>query len=764
MTADRLGEAAERFVLAARRHPECRKGDIVSVDEQGALIALDMNVEMPLAFKADGISPNGVLTSEIVQVRLRGDYPWSSPSFYLREDFPRDLPHLEPASLGRPPRPCLVDGDQREYFFQFGLVELGVFRLIHQLALWLQRAAEGTLIHHGRGWEPTLRRNLSNCVSVDAEACRSAVDRNGGHRILKARFSRTTEDEKVVGDGAYAALNVSQEPTYLKREDKSLFSVGKGKEILYGETVCCLVWPDKLPSGKPFVAETYLPETVDTYGRLLERADELGCGRSLRLFFSNLQRVFEGYLLERPTPIAVILCARRPYALAGSSSEIELLPYVLEFRALKGRTSLLPAGEKQPVAPAMHVNVVNMESLRAISGAPKLSPVSMIGCGSVGSKMAMHLARSGIEVAALSDSGSLRPHHMARHAVVRAGLAGNKALELAEELKLLGQSPSVQQDDVLLCMENRDLRRKALPKGAAFAINTTASLGVREALSTLAANDVKTRISEGALFGRGDGGFLLLEGLSRNPTLCDLIAELYATVEDQRLRKLLFDPEFGLTEVQIGQGCGSLTMPMTDMRLSAMTAALTEHFVDSAQSGAEAGRIVIGAKAEKSSDTAWQRYEVAPFEVVSIEGPEEWTVRISRRVIDQIRSEVRQYPGVETGGVLIGTCSARLRAVTVIDVLAAPEDSLRSASRFVLGTKCLRTAIRKRHRQSGDTLFDVGTWHSHLADQGPSQLDRDTAKKLAEERPPPSVLLICAPSRFYALMHGEHPHDTRKVA
>ena len=125
-------------------------------------------------------SPNGVRTCETVTVRLRPDYPWSSPSFYLRKDFPQGFPTVQPGPLTDLPRPCLVDGNQREYFFQFGLVELGVFKLLHQLVKWLQRAAEGTLIHHGRGWEPTLRRDLSDVVAIDAENCRATVDRQGG--------------------------------------------------------------------------------------------------------------------------------------------------------------------------------------------------------------------------------------------------------------------------------------------------------------------------------------------------------------------------------------------------------------------------------------------------------------------------------------------------------------------------------------------------------------------------------------------------------
>ena len=69
------------------------------------------------------------------------------------------------------------------------------------------------------------------------------------------------------------------------------------------------------------------------------------------------------------------------------------------------------------------------------------------------------------------------------------------------------------------------------------------------------------------------------------------------------MRQLLFDPAFGLTEIQIGQGCGSLTMPMTDMRLSAMTAALTEEFVGMPRTVVDDGWIIIGSKAENLRHT-----------------------------------------------------------------------------------------------------------------------------------------------------------------
>jgi hypothetical protein len=745
---------AERFLAVARRHPECRAGRLIAIDKSGSSLEIDLNVEMPLAFKADGASPNRVRTLETVSVRLWPRYPWSSPSFYLRADFPRELPHLQPASVTELPQPCLVDGNQREFFFQFGLVELGVFNLVQQLVVWLGRAAEGTLIHHGRGWEPTRRYDLPDVVAINAEACRAMIERDGGYYALKARFFRKSDDGGLVDKSAFTWLDVSQTRTPLKRDDKELFARRKRDDIWSGETVCGLIWPDKLPSGDEFVATSYMPETVDTFSRLRERAAELGCSRPFGGFFDNLDRCWDGYFLEAQIPVGIILCARRPEKLTGSQSNIELLPYLIDIRPTKNWKSLLAAGDGEPVAPGRQLDDVNPILLGNVSGVSQIEPVAMLGCGSVGSKMAMHLARSGVKIPVVSDNGVIRPHNMARHALARSTFAGSKAPELAKELALLGQSTSSHEGNLVFDLAERERRKSILPKEARYAINTTASLGVREALSAISPKHVKSRLAEAALFGLGDGAFLFFEGASHNPTLCDLADELNATVTDGRVHKLLFDPKFGLTEIQIGQGCGSLTMPMTDARLSAMTAALTEEFVECTQTADAGGVIIVGTKEEGSSNTTWTRQNVAPFEVVSIEGPQGWTTRISQRVMAKLRKEVACHPKLETGGVLIGSCSARLRTVFVVDVIDAPPDSTRSATRFVLGTIGLKTAIQARHRASGGTLFDVGTWHSHLADHGPSNLDRATAKQLASERPPPSVLLIQAPTRLFALMHG----------
>ena len=73
-------------------------------------------------------------------------------------------------------------------------------------------------------------------------------------------------------------------------------------------------------------------------------------------------------------PIAIVLCARRPFHLIGSPSDIELLPYIVELRAAAERTSLFAAEGDEVVAPAMQLDVANPALLRRVSGAPRNRP------------------------------------------------------------------------------------------------------------------------------------------------------------------------------------------------------------------------------------------------------------------------------------------------------------------------------------------------------------------------------------------------------
>lgn len=753
MAADEEVSAADHVLRVALQHSECVSGEVVERDVGREQIRLDINVEMPLHMKVDGISPNGVLTCEPVLLKLPDSWPWKSPRFYLRDDFPRDFPHLMPFSA--PPRPCLVDGDQDEFFLQFGLVDYGVFHLIDQLAVWLRKAAINALIDPEQGWEPMMRREYRDVVELDAARARALVDRKGGWAVWRSNYYRRGDDGGLLGIDSEAWLSSDGTRTPLKASQKDdTFSASPMRGgIRMGSTVTVIIWPDKNPDGSEFVHSTYMPENVTTLGQLRARAREIGCARGLEAFFSNLERRFASLVVPVPIPVAVVLCARRPVHLIGSPSNIELLPYVIDIRAENERQTLFAQGDDEPVSPAAHYQSLCAPLLRSLSASPERLPLVMLGCGSVGSKLALHAARSGQDIICVSDQSSLRPHNMARHALSPSQLPFNKAEALCKELEGFGLRPEVHKGNLGEDLRDANLNSTLLPKRAGAIVNSTASLSVREALVEAATTRYRPRLFEAALFGLGRGAFLLADGPQHNPNHSDLVADMYASLDNTRAGKLLFDPKEGLAQIQIGQGCGSLTMQMSDAQLSAMTACLALEIDDLSAAPDSGGTIVLGTMDDGSPSTTWTRRNVRPFEIVDIAGTDGWKLRISQRVIDRIRSEVASYPNAETGGVMIGCTSARLRTVTVVDLLDAPCDSKRNASLFELGTTGLHSSIEARHNESGKTLFDVGTWHSHLQESGPSPTDWNTAADLAAERTPPSVLLITTPTRFHALMH-----------
>lgn len=754
MAASDLARYADEFLRVARAHPQHLNSGLVQVTEAAAHLFVVLDVEMTLAFRARARSDTGVAKHERVEIMFGPEYPWQWPRFFLRDDFPTALPHLTPGRGTVPPQPCLIDGSVGEFFSHFGLLEVGVIYLLDQMAVWLARAAAGQLMDPQQGWEPLPRYDATDDIVLDTDFVRGKVDRHGGWAVVKSTYHRCGTSEADLGSSARVYLFASNEQTPLYDDPEKLSytrrSLPSGNAM--GQTVTAIIWPGRHPGGQAIISETFFPETVHSLADLRTRAAAMGSEAHLETFLIRFEQSLSRQHAGFPIPVGIVLCVRRPFQLMNRQSVIELIPYAFEVRATPGRTQLYPPDNTQlRVVPLRPLERTSPQLLREVSGSPVLKSTSIIGCGSVGSKIALHLARAGATIKAVADHRNLLPHNMARHGVVCDPTPTPKAEVLARDLTELGQSPEIYLKSVISGLKQHADRRKLAPSGTELLINTTASLLVREALAQPTTRELAPRVAEVALFGRGHGALVFLEGQGRNPTLPDLMATLYASTMPAE-RTLLFDPVHGLTQVQIGEGCGSLTMQMTDARLSAMTAAATEEVERLSLGDQRDGEIVIGLCDPASRATAWRRLPVRAFRVIPVDGGQ-WTLRLSAEADAKIRGDIRQYPRVETGGYLIGTCSARLRTITVVDVLPAPADSSRSATLFVLGTAGAKDAILQRHRDSGNTLLDVGTWHSHLAETGASPTDRATARKLAAERAPPAVLLIATPASYCCIVH-----------
>ncbi len=97
-------------------------------------------------------------------------------------------------------------------------------------------------------------------------------------------------------------------------------------------------------------------------------------------------------------------------------------------------------------------------------------------------------------------------------------------------------------------------------------------------------------------------------------------------------------------------------------------------------------------------------------------------------------NEARKYAPLETGGILLGHLDEEAGLAQVVELVGAGPKARRERRRFAPDGPWQRSQLAARYRESGRTLHYLGDWHSHPTGDGPSQLDRETARRIASER------------------------------
>lgn len=734
MKSKRHSLSIARALQQIAAHPAVRSLRVIATEPE-TIVEFLIDAGLPSRWRAAGQSPNHVRAVEPVTARFGSGFPAAAPRFFLRDDFDRSHPHIQPRSAVGLPEPCISAVSLDEL-----LRARGVHGLLDQLVLWLERAARVELIAPIHGWEPTRRDHIDDIVVAAAGWLTALPRRDAETRVFEATCTSFGSLPAL----AYG-IAVTTQPTPLRSTFMSDLAARPRR------TICIAAWSGKLPTGQPFIADRYEPETVTDLASLHARAQRLGCGPQLASTLQLLQsRLDVDRRFKLPVPVALILLARRPCTVIGQASVWELLPYIME---ISGGDDLGPTSAK-PVRLAMHRETISPALLQRASGdeiQAATKPWTLLGCGSVGSHIAIYLARGGRGPANVVDKAWMAPHNYARHALLPISRHEGivllpKSYLLSDAIAALGQSATPH--DVDLLRARQLLPQNAVsPQEVSLLVNATGSLAVRETLAGDAPG-TRARATETCLFANGRVAYLGLEGPDCNPSVADLAADVYRLFSgDTRLSRLVADK--GPVELSIGQGCASLTLPMSDARLSAMAAPMAERIAAWHANGlpATSGRIFIGALDDDGMSVRWQQHEILPWTVLRSR-TSDISVRVAPDAGRKISEAVTARPGVETGGVLIGRWSDVTSTFHVVDVLSAPEDSEFSRQLFVLGTNGLTEAITDVVARSRGALYPLGTWHNHLVDSGPSQIDRRAAQMLAREQRIPVLLLIHTPGGY----------------
>ena len=741
--------AIARALKVIDLHPSVVGVEDVAVRPDGTIAAvIFIKTELWAAWRLAGESPSGVREIEPVTFTFGPMYPTLAPHVALRQDFRRDHPHLMPGPADEPPVPCIVDGRANE------LVELrGIDGLVEQLVEWLERAALGTLIDPTQGWEPVRRDGVDDVVVVDGTALRALARTEGGTRHVQTAFARCVHGDRHTYHVDHTALGaVAPEQTPICWEKR-------GEELFVGVGVGIVVWALPGAGGEPFVVDAYAPETVVALGDLRRRAADYRCSAQLDAAINRIAFRLRRTERFQSTPLTVTFLVRRPCDVIGTTSPIEICMYLIDVRA----NDDLIAEDRPVVRFCALKERLSLPILRRAAGEDEKAgrpPWTLLGCGSVGSKIALHMGRRGFGPSRVIDAGFIWPHNYARHALLpdpaaQSGLEA-KAGALADALAALEQRPKALEQRPKALRANA-IGLAALPEGrlklgigGEGLLDTTASTVLREQLAFAPWED-RPALAQAHLLGAGKVAYAAFEGAGGNPNLSDLATESYRLIAGEPgLAGTVFSA--AAEAIAVGQGCSAFTAPMPDGRLSALAASLSEAVaVRPVPWSRPVGEVLIGRLGQDGLSQTWTREAVAPMVVVREQAGDEPGVRLSARVDATIRAEIAKRPGVEIGGVVIGRYSQAANVFQVVDLLPAPPDSTFAPERFILGTEGLRGAIDEVIKSSFGSLYALGTWHNHLGPFGPSDLDARTCLALALRQFFPVLMLIALPDGYTCL-------------
>lgn len=714
-----------------REHPSVNElGEPWIAKGGGWSVLAQMAVPLPSRANAAGVSATGVRAVEPLTVWFR-DYPLYAPRVFLRADFPSALPHINPHKAGDLIPPCVFEGDLDELMQRFGLM-----RVIDQAADWLQKAASGQLNNLEQGWEPTRPRASQATVRFDADSLVDALPHDGAPYTHQTFYGLFDDSQYLLfwdgGDG------------------KSVVFTQSSDGLHSGMTTAFIAVAAAVDGQRPVIGD-YKPDVVTDVPSLLTRASELGIdAERLRLVLDLwvMRSIFEGAGEKSDWPwpgdliFPVILAARRPAPLvAAMRRDTEFIPYLL--RLSKDSTLWSLAG--CTVHPADHVRTLNPKLLARVSGyenAELGQGYALIGCGSVGSKLACHLGRAGFGNASFVDKENFIPHNTARNALSESSTFSRfaKATMLKKQFEEFGHkcAKDVVRDAVrLLINDSAEAFSASLPANCALILDCTASLqvGVAAVQSEHLALQGSGRYARAMLFGQGRGAVLLLEGPGRNVRADDLTAELFAACRNNPLvRRALAGSTVDPARVFIGDNCASFTMPMSDSMVSRGTALMSLQVEQWLTGGIPAeGQLHVGcAHGSSSIGMTWHSENMQPAIALQPARDSSWHVRVSAKVGEMMTLDAKFWAPKETGGALLGHVNVATRTIVIADLVDAPPDSVRKRTRFELGVVGLRESLRQANEDTVGYLRYVGTWHSHPMGGPHSDIDIDTLHKLAD--------------------------------
>ncbi len=693
MANDYLIDLARKFV---EEHKSVLQIFENHINDKG-LIYFDFNVKvnLPSSFKSKSQTDKGVKSIENITMEFPKEFPYKAPIVYLRDDFNRNFPHINP--IVDKFNPCIFEGSVDELLQQ----PLWIDGILDQLIDWLETSASNSLINPEQGWEPM------------------RVDDNNGFLVFdrKELLLYFLEEKKFA---FYVSYKKSKKDFLVARVSETVIENFKSSFMF------CFVSSD--------VSNEYIPYNIRNFTNLVEFARK----NNINNIKESINGNYEKLVKDKIELLFISLFIKRPYKVIGTDSSIEILHFSLELKKHKKKNEV---HQNANVCTLSGLSFSDTKLLQQFSGVNQVTKgkqmIMQIGCGSVGSKVALHLARNGNDNFKLIDEKYFVPNNNARHALFSLSSLNSKVELLQEAMQKIGLKNIDPVSKNIFDIENFKTTNEDI------IIDSTASLSVNNYLTTKL---FQGRLIHTSLYNNGTIAFVGIEGKNREVKIIDIISFMYQKcTEDNEIAKRITDTH--ATYQSIGQGCGSFTTVSSDATISISSAGMSNLIQSKIDNGFDNnGEFWLGLLDDNNLGMSWKKTIIQPLSLKHIKGIDngDWEIRIFKNVLDNIKIESDKWNDLETGGILIGHISIPTQTIVITGQIEAPEDSIRGKCKFYSGVKGLGEKLKFIEKSSAGMITQLGTWHSHPnSSSNPSSIDIDSKKKMYQDRNDmPTVCLI----------------------
>ena len=708
--------------------------EIVGFQESNEILTVELNFEvfLPSRYRTKGVSPTGVKSTEQVFLKFY-KWPLSAPRVLLRGDFNRDMPHINPVNDKNYVYPCIYDGGNLSDLLHR---EDGLFGIFHHMKTWLDRAARDGLYDDNTGWEPIISTSSQGVLVVD-------LDDETTNKFVKNKvFTYPTVYFLESDSNCYSKVITHENPPLPKDPFPNKDNIGTTfTYVIHGNPV--------IKSTRREVSS--ITSLQDIYSWLSELKVKGYLRSEIRTMVQNYTKSHSGKNLT----FFILVAIRRPVHLSGTKTTYEYLPFKINYPLTK-------QGELEAIAEILsHRQVVTPAFAARLSGIDFLETdksITMLGCGSLGSKLAFHVAKAGAPSFLLIDKYVYQPHNAIRHGLIETdffpGTTRGKAALLSKELKKLGTSCKINPEDIVEIL-NSDKEDENLCDSKLI-VDSTASAQVRQAIA-LTSHSFKGRIISTAFHSAGQGSHFFLEGDQRNPRIDDLYAlMLDKTSDEKEIRKMLFNNQTDFRPHPVGQGCASVTMIMSDAAASLHAAGTSKLILNYlTEAIPEHGELWLATLDDENIGAKWERTKLNKTKVLKSDLPnmDGWEVRILEPVLEAMNTEIELRSTIETGGPIFGQINSYLKRIIITRTSPPPIDSKFSKHKFIMGKIGLKETTERIEKNTYGNITFLGTWHSHLDEIPASGIDHTTLDKFADVRQgPPFVMLIKTPNNLLGLV------------